>query len=338
MSLRIACLAIGAVLLSTWRITPAQARPQPVYEIAMVLPRPAGDTERAFEEYFARRGIALETTVLIYSGRSADQPELVAALRRLAPDLIYTWGTPTTLAVAGPADGDPQQYVRDIPIVFTAVLDPLAAGLVVNLKRPGRNLTGVIPIAPLPAQINTIQAYRKLRALGVLYEPHESALAVREPLRALASAQGFKLLEETLALGENGAPDANAIGALVRQLKAQGADFLYLDPETFAGGDPEVQATRAALEAGLPTFSARENTVRLSGALLGLFSSQVNIGRFAAFKAMRILSQHVAPAGEPIETLQHFSLLINMRTALRLQAYPPLLLLDVAEASGGSAP
>ncbi len=98
----------------------------------------------------------------------------------------------------------------------------------------------------------------------------------------------------------------------------------------------------AALEAGLPSFSARDSTLRRSGVLLGLFSSQINVGRFAAYKAMRILKQHVSPAEEPIETLQHFSLLINMPTALALKTYPPLLLLDAAQvltgdSSGGAA-
>ncbi len=116
----------------------------------MVLPRPEGELERAFEKYFAKVGAVLHVEVLIYSGRPADQPALVAQLRRLAPDLIYTWDTPTTLAVAGPVGGDPVQYIRNIPVVFTSVSDPIAAGLVSNLERPGRNVTGVIPLAPLP--------------------------------------------------------------------------------------------------------------------------------------------------------------------------------------------
>ncbi len=86
---------------------PAQAHPGRTYDIVMVLPRPKSDTERAFEEYFAKRGVSLHTTVIFYSGRPDDQPALITRLRRLAPDLIYTWSTPTTLAVAGRSAATP---------------------------------------------------------------------------------------------------------------------------------------------------------------------------------------------------------------------------------------
>ncbi len=73
---------------------PAQAHPEHSYDVAMVLPRPEGEVERAFEKYFAKLSIALHVDVIFYSGRPADQPALLAQLRRLAPDLIYTWDTP----------------------------------------------------------------------------------------------------------------------------------------------------------------------------------------------------------------------------------------------------
>ncbi len=85
------------------------------------------------------------------------------------------------------------------------------------------------------------------------------------------------------------------------------------------------------MEQGLPSFSALENAVRRHGALFGLVSPQSNVGRFAAIKALRILQQHVPAADVPIEPLQGFSPLINMQTALTLEDYPPLLLLEAAE-------
>ncbi len=310
----------------------------------MVLPRPAGETERAFVEYFAKRGITLHPVVLQYSGRPADQPELIAKLRRLAPDLIYTWGTPTTLAVAGPTDGDPHRYIRDIPVVFATVADPVAAGLVTTLEHPGRNVTGIDPLPAVAVQLNAINAYRAFHVLGFLYvDKAHAGLTLRQQLRALAGTQHFTLLEAPVPLDAHGEPDAGALPGLMRQLKEGGADFVYIDPDTFFAGESiEERVGRAALEAGLPSFAARASTSRNWGVLLELFSPQINVGRFAAYKAMRILTQQVAPANEPIETLRRFSLLINMPTALRLQAYPPLLLLDAAQVvtgePAGSAP
>ncbi len=64
---------------------PAQAHSEHSYEVAMVLPRPEGEVERAFEKYFAKLGVVLHVDVIVYSGRPADQPALLAQLRRLAP-------------------------------------------------------------------------------------------------------------------------------------------------------------------------------------------------------------------------------------------------------------
>ena len=306
------------------------------YHVAMVLPRPEGDTERAFEEYFDERGIPLAVSVLSYSGRTADQPALIAQLRRLAPDLIYTWDTPTTLAVTGPVGSDARSYIHDIPVVFTAVSDPVAAGLVTDLARPRRNLTGVIPLAPLGVQINAIGEYRPLHTLGLVYDgTGRQMLAVRDHLRALAREQGFQLFEELIPLDAHGEPDTAAIPARVASLKARGADFLYIGPETFIRGALQDVVVQAALAAGLPSFCALESAVRRHGALFGLVSPPNNVGRFAAFKAMRILQGQAAAADTPIEPLQHFSPLINMQTALQLKVYPPLLLLEVAEVVTG---
>ncbi len=108
-------------------------------------------------------------------------------------------------------------------------------------------------------------------------------------------------------------------------------DFLYIGPETFVSGPLQEIVVRAAVEQRLPSFSALESAVRRHGALFGLVSPQSNVGRFAAIKALRILQQRVPAAEVPIEPLLSFSPLINMQTALELGAYPPLLLLDVAE-------
>jgi putative tryptophan/tyrosine transport system substrate-binding protein len=309
------------------------------YRVALVLPRPEEAFEQAFEEYFAKRDAAVRATVLYYSGRAAEQPGLIARLRQLSPDLVCTWGTSATLAVAGPVGGDPRRYVQDIPVVFTAVSDPIAVGLVSDLARPGRNVTGVSPLAPLPAQIDAIRAYRPLHALGYLYVGEgRHPLAVRDQLRRLAAAQHFELIALPIPEDEDGEPDLAAIPEQVRALKERGADVLYIDPDTWLGGALQGDLAQTALAAGLPVFAALESTVRRSGALFGLVSPPSSIGRFAAAKARRILEEHKAPAAEPIEALKHFSLLINMRTAARLRVFPPLLLLDAAEVTDGEPP
>lgn len=305
------------------------------YEVVMVLHGPEGAVERAFKEYFAKRSVPLHVRVVTYSGRAKDQPALAAQLRRLAPDLVYTADTVTTLAVAGPMNAEPGHYITDIPVVFTSVSDPISAGLVADLKRPGRKLTGVVPLAPMSAQVNAIAAYRRFGTLGYLYKDSGQTLATIDRLRALGQRQGFKLVAAPVPLDREGAIDVAAIPGLVRDLKRRGVDFLYVGPETFVTAPLQKAVAQAALEAGLPTYSALESAVRDNGALFGVFSPATNVGRFAALKAMRILSHAVTPDAEPIESLERFSIVINMSTAQRLQLYPPMLLLDAADVVGG---
>jgi len=68
-------------------------------------------------------------------GRLARLPELAAELVRLKVDLIVTWFTPAALAA--------KQATRDIPIVMALAGDPVAAGLIESLARPGGNVTGM---------------------------------------------------------------------------------------------------------------------------------------------------------------------------------------------------
>jgi len=308
---------------------------QAEYRVVMVLPRPEGAIEKAFTDYFAKRGIGLQTTTLRYSGKAEDQPALIARIRELAPDLIYTWGTPTTVAVAGRYDA-PQaergRSIRDVPIVFTSVTDPVAAGLVPDLEHPGRNLTGASHLAPLPVQINTISAYRPFKRLGLVYNPKEAnAVLIRKELEKLGSEQGFSLIAEAVPLNAAGQPDASQLPDMIRKVKEAGAEFLYIGPDTFIGFSQRDVVTNAALELRLPTFAAIESPIRKSKALFGLFSPQPNVGRFAAYKALRILEHGSSVGDVPIETLQHFSLLINMAVARDLELFPPLMLLNVAD-------
>ena len=65
---------------------------------------------------------------------------LAQELVGLQPEIIVTWGTPPTAAV--------QRETRTIPIVFAAITDPVASGLVARLDHPGGNITGFADFEP----------------------------------------------------------------------------------------------------------------------------------------------------------------------------------------------
>jgi putative ABC transport system substrate-binding protein len=306
--------------------------------IAMVLPRDEQNIEEGFKSYLQLNGLAVRYVPIRASGRADDAPELRRRVRAAKPDLVYVWGTPTSLALAGKAESPPADAIRDIPIVFTEVTDPVGAGLMRSLDHDNSNITGVSHVAPLPVQLNAIRAYHPFARLGYLHNPAEpNSALVRAQLQKLAAEQKFELVNADIPLAANGEPEISALPGLIRGIAERHADFLYIGPSTFLAFSNRDLVTQAAIDARLPTFCATESIVRQARCMFGLFSNGANTGRFAASKAMQILVQHEPVAKIPASTLQRFSLLINMGTARQLNLYPPMLLLNVAEVTGVSA-
>jgi putative tryptophan/tyrosine transport system substrate-binding protein len=315
-----------------WLATPALsagARPLRIY---MMLYRGQSAVEKGFRDYFAVNGIAVDLIVRDVAQDIARVPRLVAEARAMQADLIYTWGTPVTLAVAGREGAiDPAIHVTDIPIVFTMVASPLGSGLVRSLASSGRNLTGACHVVPLQQQLSAMRAYRRFERIAVIYNPAEpnSVQNVAE-WRSLAAAQRLQLLEKPVPLDVRGQPEAAALPRLVAGLAAQATQLLYIGPDSFLAANRKA-LTQAALAQRLPTFAATEVQLRDGKALFGLVSGYESVGRLTAHKAAQILVHRMAPSAIPIETLARFSYLVNMAVAAKLDLYPPLKVINYAE-------
>ncbi len=328
------CLCLGGIAqaqspASTTSTPAAQATP---LTIALVLPREQQSTEVGFKGYLERENLSVRYVEVRNTGtlEPAVLRQQVAALK---PDLVYAWGTPTALALAGRHDqSNADNPLRNLPIVFTEVTDPVSAGLLKNPLQPERNITGVSHVAPLEIQLNAIKAYRPFRKIGYLHNPAEpNSRIILGNLQALAQLHGLEVVDASLELDANQVPDAAQIAPLVASIAARGADMLYIGPITFLAFTHRDAITQAALQQHLPTFCTTESIVRRSDCLFGLFSNDTSVGRFAGFMAHQILVEKKPVSAVAASTLQRFSLLVNMRTAKALDLYPPMLLLNVAE-------
>jgi putative ABC transport system substrate-binding protein len=164
-----ALMGVGSAAMAQSRATVAAGK-----SIVMVLPRDEQDIELAFRDYLAKRKLGVKIETMRYSGKNADAQALIDRIRKARPDLLYIWGTPTSLALAGTYDtATPEKFIRDIPIVFTEVTDPVGSKLLKQLNPPQRNVTGVSHLAPLAVQVNAIKAYRPVQRLGYITNPKE---------------------------------------------------------------------------------------------------------------------------------------------------------------------
>ena len=135
--------------------------------------------------YVEGRNIRIEYQI---AGTAADLPTLAQGLARQPVDVIVTWTTPAALTV--------KQATRSIPIVAISG-DPVGAGLVSSLARPGGNLTG-LAIATSELEVKNLQLLKEaipsLSAVGVLWNPDNPVwLPALRALEAEAPALGAKL-------------------------------------------------------------------------------------------------------------------------------------------------
>lgn len=322
----------GAAAFGLAAALPTLAAPPRRPRIYMILFRGETAVERGFRDYFAVNGIDVELIVRDVALDVGKVPQLVSEARAMRADLIYTWGTPVTLAVAGrEGQPNPALNVSDIPIVFTMVASPLGSGLVASLASSHRNLTGACHVVPMAQQLSAIRAYRRFERIAIIYNPAEpNSLQNVKELRAAALREHFLLTEQAVALDGKGQPLADTLPSLVAQVARRDVQLLYIGPDSFLAANRKA-LTEAALAHKLPTFSATEIPLRDGKALFGLVSGYENVGRLTAHKAAQILLHGVAPAAIPIETLARFSYLVNMSVASELGLYPPLKVINYAE-------
>ena len=332
-------LALLAIGLVSDGIAQMSGRPYRIYAITF---RGMTDVERGFQDYFAARRIPVQITWRDLNRDASRMAGFLEEIRRMRPDLVYTWGTSVTLGVVGTYDGyDPNTHIQDIPVVFTLVAAPVLAKIVPDLKNTKRNVTGVFHVAPTEAQVRAMASYRPFKSIGILYTPTEqNSVVVVDEVREVAKRLGFQVIARPLKLDAQKKVTSEGAPEMIRELKQQKVDWLYLPPDSYLGTQAKSVIIPAAMENGLPTFASTEQLME-TGALTGLVSRYHSIGQFTAYKAEQILVHKVPPSKLPVETLTRFSLQVRLDVAEQLKLPPPLPMFNYAElitAQGTPAP
>jgi len=261
--------------------------------------------------YVEGRAIALEYRYA--DGHYGSLPVLAADLVQLKVNIIVTEGTPPTRAA--------MQATKTIPIVMTVTGDPVAAGLVTNLARPGGNLTGASFFLPeLGAKRLQLlrEAIPTLNRVAVVWNPSN---AVHGPavkrIETTAKALGIDVHRIRIQ-----AP-ADVGDALV--LIAKGREGLVVLEDAMinicSAQIAEVAAKhRIPTIFGLPTFAE-------AGGLMAYGPNRVELWRRAAIFVDKIL-KGANPGELPVEQSVRFDMVINLKTAkaLGLTVAPALLL------------
>ena len=238
--------------------------------------------------------------------------ELVA----LAPDVIIT-DTSYNVATV-------QQATRTVPIVFGGVIDPVGAGLVGSLARPGGNTTG----------FTAFEYAIGAKWLELLKEvaPRVTRAAVLRDSTIAAGIGQFSAIQATAPFGIElsavGLNDAAAIEPAVAAFARDANGGLVVTAAPFGGNHPDVIPTLAA-RYKLPAVYPFRYFVN-AGGLMSYGSDLASQFRSAAQYVDRILRGE-KPADLPVQAPTKYELVVNLKTAKALGIEVPPTLLAIAD-------
>jgi putative ABC transport system substrate-binding protein len=301
---------------AAWPIATRAQQPRKMPRIGVLWPNPPATFEflrQGLSDFGYVQGRNIEFEFRWAEGKLDQLPELAAELVRLQVDVIVTLAPQATLAA--------KQATQTIPIVFVAMGDPLASGVVASLARPGANLTGTTRMIPeMSAKHVELlkEAVPSLVKLAVLWNPTNSSHA---PALRAAQAAARSLSLQVFPLEVRAPADLDSVFAAILRERADGVLFIA-DPIFYIHLKRMVDLTTANR---LPTICNFIEFPRLGG-LVGYAPSIPEEFRHTASHIDKIL-KGAKPADLPVEQPTKFQLVINVRIAKALGLeLPPTLL------------
>ena len=242
--------------------------------------------------------------------------EVVAEFVRLKVDVIFTSGTPPTVAA--------KKATSEIPIVFAPAGDPLASGLVASLSRPGGNVTGLsnqtADVASKRVELLREVAGQVRRLAIIVKSNNASAASEMREVEAAAGKLGIEVVR--LEIGQ-----AQDIGPAFDTLKGR-ADALYIVIDLLITTHAN-RVNTLALGARLPTMHGARELVA-AGGLMSYAADYEDLYRRGAEYIDKIL-RGAKPSDIPVEQPTKFDLVINLTTAKALGLKIPQLLIVTAD-------
>lgn len=271
--------------------------------IVQIVEHPSLNTIReSFIEQLEKNGYKDgENIVIDYQNAQNDQTNLKTITKRFVSnkyDLIVAIATPSALAAAG--------ETKDIPVLFSAVTDPVSAELVESLEKPGGNVTGTSDaVSATKIMELAMRITPDIKTIGALYNSSEiNSISVVNELKEYAQNNGLTVVEATVT---NSSEVQQAVQSLVGKCDAI---FSPID-NTIASAMPVV--TQVANKAKIPVYVGADSMVK-DGGLATYGINYPALGRETADMAAEILKGK-NPGDIPVRTMTEMDIYINKATA-----------------------
>ena len=226
------------------------------------------------------------------------------------------------VAIATPAAQAVNSMKGDVPMIFAAITDPVAAGLVKTLEQPGGNATGTSNRWPFEKQIHLIhQILPDAKKIGAIWNPGEvNSDAAMKYIRPLLEQNNLKLVENPVSSTADVAPAARSIADQVD------AFLMIPDNTVLAATATLVEIARAT---GTPLIGGDINTVE-QGSLASFGYDYFELGQVTARMIDAIVSGTKTANEMPVQFPPNASLALNKKAFDSFGLTPPPELLSSA--------
>ncbi|WP_343313053.1 ABC transporter substrate-binding protein [Brucella sp. BE17] len=286
--------------------------------VTAIVEHPALDAARdgvkdALAEAGFKEGENLKFVYQSAQGNPATAAQIARQFVGEGPDVIVPISTPSAQAVVS--------ATRDIPIVFTAVSDPLGAQLVKDMEKPGGNVTGLSDMSPVVEHIKLIKEIMPdIKKLGYLYNSGETnSVSLLAALKEAASAEDIEIVESAAT------KSAEVKGAA--QALSGRADAMYVPTDNTIVSALE-SAVGVAEESKMPLFTADTDSVK-RGAMAALGFNYYDVGKQTGAVVVKILNGE-KPGDIGVDIAKGTDLVINLSAAKKMGVEIPKAVIDRA--------
>ncbi len=247
------------------------------------------------------KGVSFE---ILYDNCNADAnvlSQIVANFQADSVDLMIGVATPVAIAMQTATEG------TETPVVFSAVSDPLSAGLVESLEAPGANITGTSDYLDTASVMNLIFAQDPdADMIGLLYNVGQDSSTT-----PIAAAKAY-LDDKGVAYKEYTGTTVDEIILAAQAAAADGVDAIFT-PTDNTVMTAELSIYELLAEAGIPHYTGADSFA-LNGAFLGYGVDYANLGVETADMVAEILLDGKAPAALAVKTFDNGTATVNTET------------------------
>ncbi|MDT8805248.1 ABC transporter substrate-binding protein [Vibrio vulnificus] len=304
----------GAALISSHSVMAKTAK----VAVSQIVEHPALDaTRQGLLDGLKAKGYVegknLEFDYKTAQGNPAIAVQIARQFVGESPDVLVGIATPTAQALVS--------ATRSIPVVFTAVTDPVGAKLVKSMEQPGKNVTGLSDLSPVSQHVDLIkELLPNAKAIGVVYNPGEAnAVTLVELLKKSAAEKGLKVVESSALKSADVQSATQAIAAK--------SDVIYAPTDNTVASAIEGMIV-AANQAKKPVFGGATSYVE-KGAIAGLGFDYYQVGVQTADYVVAILEGQ-EPGKLDVKVATGSDLVVNQGTAEKLGITIPASVLSRA--------